>query len=270
MPDGLPPIPSPPSTLVMAPPIVFQAPELDDFKPNCPDCKYDLAASPDGRCPECGLRFTLDGLRRRWVSRKKARRKTYRDLAKTALIGGLIIFSGALLIGSVVGFVSVIIAWSIAAGVWALLNRDFLIARSYWFLAFLIPIVIILPVVGATSFGLFASAILGAIACFVGWLALRWSPLVSGLLLLCCVIVPLLLLALLLYVATADDIAAGRYWSSFNQPTPHGWAALPAPHSRRISLWLAIVAGAITLVVLAYLRRALVRLKYRSRAAPAS
>ncbi len=267
MPDGLPTIPIPPAELVIAPPIVPPSAELDDFKPNCPDCKYDLGASPDGRCPECGLRFTHPGLRRQWVARKQARRQNARQLGIAAAIGLLIVISGALLLGSMVGFVSVITCWSIAGGIWAWFNRDFLMARSYYFLAFLVPIVLVLPVVAATPFGLFASIALGLIACTVGWLALRWSPLISGILLLCFVIAPLLLLAGVLYAATAADIEAGRYWSSFDQPTPHGWAALPAPHSRKIALWITVIAAAIAIVVLAYLRRALVRLKHRSRAA---
>lgn len=270
MPGGLPTIPAPPAELVVAPPIVFQAPELDDFKPICPDCKYDLGASPDGRCPECGLRFTHSGLRRQWIARKQARRQNIRQFGVAIGVSLLIVISGALLVGSLVGFVAVITCWALAGGIWAWFNRDFLMARSYCYLAFLIPILLMLPVVAATPFGLFASVALGLIACIVGWLALRWSPLISGVLLLCFVIAPLLLLAGVLYVATAADIAAGRYWSSFDQPTPRGWVALPAPHSRGIALWIAVIAAAITIVVLAYLRRALVRLKSRSRTAPVS
>lgn len=46
---------------------------LRGFVPICPTCKYDLCASPEGPCPECGTTFTFAGLRSRWISDRRPR-----------------------------------------------------------------------------------------------------------------------------------------------------------------------------------------------------
>jgi hypothetical protein len=54
---------------------------MSAFSPKCPNCKYDLSASPDGVCPECGKGFTHHGL---WTAYQHTK------LSKGA-IGGMVL-----------------------------------------------------------------------------------------------------------------------------------------------------------------------------------
>jgi hypothetical protein len=259
-----------PPPLPIAPPTrpTWQTSELEGFTPLCPDCRYDLAGLLDGRCPECGLRFTHDGLRRLWIARRRAKADRWKTFGRIAL-GVALLLPGCLISkDSPAGLAFALFFWSVCAGVWAWTNRSWWIAHSYFLLIFLAPLLFMTITVAATPFGLVASCVLGAMACGVAWMSLRWSPLISGIALLGVVVAPLSLVALLMLIESSGDMAAGRYWSSFDQPTPHGWCALPAPQSHRIALWLFAVAGAVAAVVLAYARRAIVRVRSHAKARP--
>lgn len=242
-----------------APPTEPDADLLADFIPNCPDCRYDLAGSPDGRCPECGLGFTHAGLRRLWVAKKLARRE--KGLLAGKVVATFVpVFLGCLFpLGTAWGFVAAMAWWTTIAGFFAWRNRDWLLAHSYALLVFLLPLLLMMSVAAATPFGRVACAIIGVLSLVICWAALRGSPLISGVVILLLVSGPILLIALFMYVEATDTMNRGHYWSNFDQPTPHGWQALPCTASRSIAKWIALVGLAIAAMVLLYSRRAWVR-----------
>ncbi|MBY0261176.1 MAG: hypothetical protein K2Q20_02465 [Phycisphaerales bacterium] len=62
--------------------------------PTCPTCRYDLSATPDGRCPECGGEFTHAALREAHERRSESR-DLAAFLAEASLVVGTLLLVGA-------------------------------------------------------------------------------------------------------------------------------------------------------------------------------
>jgi hypothetical protein len=226
----------------------------------CPDCSYDLVGLQDGRCPECGGSFTHVKLRKLYWARQAMLQE--RRKAGITIAAGVTIFALPLLcsLNTTLGVAGALACWTIAAAIWFWFNRKTWIAHAYVVLGLNIPLVLMMLSLAATSYGRLWCMLLAAMVCAVSVMALRWSPLISGLILILAGAFPILLLALAMYSQASIRIAGGHYWSDFDQPTPTGWRALPAYQSVVVAKWIAGFGVAVVIVVLIYARRAWVRL----------
>lgn len=246
-------------------PIQVEVAARTAFSPTCSDCRYDLAGLPDGRCPECGLAFTRASLERLWLA-KQARNRAVPMASINAVLLIMMVAPTCLTQAMDVQVLATVLVWYTALlTTFLIINRDRWIAYSHLLIFFLVPLLVILPTVAATPIGLYAATAIAMIAAVICWLALKWSPLTSAIVLLVLFAVPLAGFGALMFTMALEDIAAGRYWSSLDKPTPFGWVAMPAPLARQAGVLIIGVAIVIGAIITAYARRALVRLKARSK-----
>lgn len=251
------------------------------FEPLCLDCRYDLTGLADGKCPECGVRFTHAQLQRVHAARLEAKRDRHKALlgVPLGLLAWLSPFAAAF-VGSAleipmrgmpnarwyVALLSSVLMHAVCSALWFRLRRGVWIAESYRVLGFAVPIVLMMPIVLETRLSWVACAGLTLYAAVFAYLALKWSPLVSGaILVVVCGIPPLVWGGAMLADATMQ-LNAGHYWSNFDYPSPHGWRAMPADQCRDSAWGVMLFGVGIGVVISLFARRALVRLKHRPRA----
>ncbi len=255
----------------------------DDFKPLCLDCRYDLTGLFDGKCPECGVRFTHEQLQRVHAARLEAKRNRQRALLGLPL--GLLawlspfaaVFVGAALEIPLrgmpnarwyVALLSSVLMHAVCAAIWFRIRRGVWIADSYRVLGFAVPIVLMMPIVLETRLSWMACLGLTLYAALFAYLALKWSPLVSGVILIAVCAVPPTLWGVAMLVDAANQLGAAHYWSNFDYPSPHGWRAMPATQCRDSAWGVMLFGVGIGVVISLFARRALVRLKHRPRVRP--
>lgn len=251
----------------------------EDFKPLCLDCRYDLSGLPDGKCPECGVKFTHEQLQRVHAARELANRDRYKFLLSVPL--GLLawlsplaaVFVGAALEIPMrgmpnarwyVALLSSVLMHAVCAGIWFRIRRGVWIVDSYRVLGFAVPIVLMIPIVLETRLSWMACLGLTLYAAIFAYLALKWSPLVSGaILVVVCGIPPIVWGGAMLVDATMQ-LKAIHYWSNFDYPSPHGWRAMPATQCRDSAWGVMLFGVGIGVVISLFARRALVRLRRRA------
>lgn len=248
------------------------------FQPRCLDCGYDLEGLEDGRCPECGGRFTRAMLVRMYFARQEARDSRIAGLQG---LSGWVVAYLAPLVGFFVtrplhvglprliahdwtlrfGAVVAVGVHAVGAMLWFWTNRDRWIAKAFYVLAFIPPLIFTALFVLETPYGVVGCVCLALYAAVYAHLALKWSPLVSAVLLLLCIAAPVLAWGLKMLADGQHQIAAGHHWSNSDYPTARGWYAMTAKQCREASYGVIafglLLAGMISLSA----RRAWVRLR---------
>lgn len=250
-----------------------------EFQPTCVDCGYDLNGIPDGRCPECGVRFSRKGLLRRFQEerraakeRSEARFKRFRTFAGLIAIYGTVGFftcaSSVIPFENVWVFSILLAAIAVAAVAYcAWMDRAWMV-RSHRLLIFLVPLIVMSFAYSAVPYRSVALPVIGLCAVIVAVLALRDSPLISAFLLFLIVALPLLAASLLLAAHAGRREMLGLTWTDWNVPTIHGWAPLKTAEALPVAVRLFFVGCVLTLLAGFYTRRAIVRLRRARREFP--
>lgn len=230
-----------------------------DFKPLCPDCRYDLTGLGDGRCPECGGWFTHARVRQLYLAQQAAKAERGKKALVTAGVIALVSIPLLCALNSPVGIAGALAFWTLGAAAWFWFNRTTWIAHAYVLLVLVVPLVLMMLSLAATPYGRWICLVLAAVVFAVCFLAMRWSPLVSGVLVFLFGIIPIVMLALFMYAHASVRVAGGHYWSDFDQPTPTGWRALPAGETVLVAKLMAGFGAALCMVMLVFARRGWVR-----------
>ncbi len=234
-----------------------QAPNSDEallrgFVPLCPTCKYDLCASPEGPCPECGAIFTFGGLRARWIADRRVR-----HIPIGVLFGIGAVLCHMLWIASIndrrpeplmLAIASALL--SAVSFAWARACRDALLVRRPALLLLVLPIALL-------SAGVCYPHIFWAgpivplpwcIGVFIAWLSVsKRHPVVPGLLLAICALTP----GILVSWSGANGVWSNHHWSDVDDwYLPGTRRALPPTMAQE--LWVGVAYLTLGLAVLGF------------------
>lgn len=243
----------------------------DAFHPRCLDCGYEVSGIPDGRCPECGHRFTHDGLLREFrrqnllkLERQQKRLKSLRDtMTASVLFGAAMLFpyGERIPVLQPVTFAAAMGLWVVALAAWLFLIDRTWASRSHRLLVFVIPLLVYFYLFCAVPYRNWSLSILLACAITVVIVGLRGSPLIGGAFVLVAVCVPLLLVGLFFGSVGFAGWLQGHGWTNLDRPTAEGWKPLLATDAMRIGWWFLGASAGLGAVVCGFARRALVRLR---------
>lgn len=248
------------------------------FQPRCLDCGYDLEGLEDGRCPECGVRFTRKTLVRMFIARQRSKEEWlswFRGWPAWVLVycGPLAGRSFARDLPTPLAryeswwlLLWIVIALAVhAAGValWFRENRQRWIAIAHHVLAFIPPMLVLMPVALGTPIPAVMWLAIAAYALSFAHLALKWSPATSAVLLVFYAVGPMLIIGFQMFIDGRSQLSAGNHWSNTDYPTFRGGRALSASQCYNLSLGIFALAVTLTTLVGFVARRAWVRLTHR-------
>lgn len=246
------------------------SPLFTEFTPSCLDCGYELKGLPDGKCPECGLRFEHEALKlhhavlleQRRESRARWKRQGWHVFFGAAALSMFICtVNGILPIFSPITFVIAFVVWAGALIYWTKYVEPGWFVQAHRILGFVLPLAIMLLIVSGTPHRTWSVPVTLAAMVGVCFVAVRGSPLVSSLVLLVAAIVPMMIAGMLIRHHAASILAKGFGWTELDKPTTNGWKPLLASEALQIGLAMEVASIAIACIVAFFVRRAMVRLR---------
>jgi hypothetical protein len=185
------------------------------YIPLCPVCRYDVSGLPDGRCPECGNRFTHARIRALWENRRQ-RKPPGHGAMTAALI--LALPPICLIPGLVYQLIAVPVMWALAY-IWLMQHGETVKeGRGYWVLWLLVPCIRTPIGFEGTGLQMPIATIAGVLAVAVLQYALRHSPRESLAILLGSLAVATLPFGVLSSLIGLQGAQSQHYWGAWDVP----------------------------------------------------